>query len=227
MLTYLNSDAWVEMPKLENESFDLVLTDPPYMAMNSVTECRKGTDGGKIIGVFDSKDFDIFAKHYWRLLKPGRHAYIFTQEKVYSETRKAVIEAGFQIRGTLIWVKRSFTKGNFDLDYPIQTEMILYCHKRIEGVEMRKLNGNVHSNILTEFPNLTGHQMIHPTQKPVSICQFLIERSSEEGEFILDPFAGVGTTLLAARACRRNAWGCELLEEFWKKGMFLIEANER
>jgi len=54
----------------------------------------------------------------------------------------------------------------------------------------------------------------HPTQKPVALLERILLASTNEGDLILDPFAGSGTTLLAALRLRRNAVGCELSAEF-------------
>ena len=232
MIQLSNANAWVELPEVKPASIDLILTDPPYMPMPSRfgtdSEVERSPDANKIVGVFSDADFEIFALHAFRVLKPGRHLYCFTQEKVFHKARPSLERAGFVVRGTLVWVKKNYTKGSFDSareihwDYPIQTELIIYAHKPNESGRVRQLRGSIHSNLLTEFPNLSSNQMIHPTQKPVPLCAYLIERSSEPGELVLDPFAGIGTTLLAARDKGRDAIGYEIVEEFYRKGCFLI-----
>jgi hypothetical protein len=54
----------------------------------------------------------------------------------------------------------------------------------------------------------------HPTQKPVALLERILLASTNEGDLVLDPFSGSGTTLLAALRLRRNAVGCELSAEF-------------
>ena len=54
----------------------------------------------------------------------------------------------------------------------------------------------------------------HPTQKPVALLERILLASTNEGDVVLDPFAGSGTTLLAAFRLRRNAVGCELDAQF-------------
>jgi hypothetical protein len=54
----------------------------------------------------------------------------------------------------------------------------------------------------------------HPTQKPVALLERILLASTNEGDLVLDPFAGSSTTLLAALRLRRNAVGCELSAEF-------------
>jgi hypothetical protein len=54
----------------------------------------------------------------------------------------------------------------------------------------------------------------HPTQKPVALLERILLASTNEGDLVLDPFAGSGTALLAALRLRRQAVGCELFAQF-------------
>jgi site-specific DNA-methyltransferase (adenine-specific) len=55
---------------------------------------------------------------------------------------------------------------------------------------------------------------VHPTQKPVAILLPIIEYSTNRGDFVLDPFMGSGSTLVAAKLCGRNAVGVEVNEQY-------------
>jgi len=61
-----------------------------------------------------------------------------------------------------------------------------------------------------------GESGFHPTQKPVHLMQALIELTTRPGQLVLDPFAGSGTTLLAAKNLRRKFIGYEISEEYAK-----------
>lgn len=58
---------------------------------------------------------------------------------------------------------------------------------------------------------------IHPTQKPVPLLKFLIRTFTDEGDVVIDPCAGSGTTLLAAEQGGRKAYGFEIKKEFVKE----------
>jgi site-specific DNA-methyltransferase (adenine-specific) len=58
---------------------------------------------------------------------------------------------------------------------------------------------------------------IHPTQKPVATLKRLIEIFTDEGDVVIDPVAGSGTTLRAAAELDRNAYGFEIVKDFYKK----------
>jgi hypothetical protein len=65
----------------------------------------------------------------------------------------------------------------------------------------------------------------HPTQKPVALLERILLASTSEGDFVLDPFSGSGTTLLAAFRLRRHALGCELSAEFLSLSLRRICSN--
>lgn len=58
---------------------------------------------------------------------------------------------------------------------------------------------------------------IHPTQKPVGVLKRLIEIFTDEGDVIIDPCAGSGSTLRAAAECNRSAYGFEVSTKFYKE----------
>jgi len=66
----------------------------------------------------------------------------------------------------------------------------------------------------------------HPTCKPISLCAFLVALSTREGDRVLDPFLGSGTTLVAAKMLGREGVGIELSEEYAAIARARIEAAE-
>lgn len=60
---------------------------------------------------------------------------------------------------------------------------------------------------------------VHPTQKPQSVLRRLIEIYTDEGDIVIDPVAGSGSTLLAAKSLGRNSYGFEISKEFYAKAM--------
>lgn len=57
---------------------------------------------------------------------------------------------------------------------------------------------------------------VHPTQKPVPLLEYLIQLFTDEGDVVIDPCAGSGTTLLAAANLNRRAYGFEIKKNFCK-----------
>lgn len=98
--------------------------------------------------------------------------------------------------------------GDLYGDYAPKSEFIIYARKG-----KRKLNGRRDSNIL--YFNRTNNKL-HPTEKPLDLCEFLINKSSNENNLILDSFIGSGTTALACKNLNRNFIGFENNEEYFK-----------
>src|SRR5207245_4919338 len=65
----------------------------------------------------------------------------------------------------------------------------------------------------------------HPTQKPVALLERILLASSHEGDLVLDPFMGSGTTAVAAFRLRRHALGCELSADFLALSLRRICSN--
>lgn len=66
----------------------------------------------------------------------------------------------------------------------------------------------------------------HPTQKSVPLLKRLIEIFTDEGDVIIDPVAGSGTTILAAMQCGRSAYGFEIKKEFYGAAKDLINEEK-
>jgi site-specific DNA-methyltransferase (adenine-specific) len=71
------------------------------------------------------------------------------------------------------------------------------------------------------------YKKIHPTQKPVNLIKKLIEIFTDEGDIVIDPVAGSGSTLIAAQDLKRSAYGFEIKKEFYKQAKDWIEIRKR
>lgn len=68
-----------------------------------------------------------------------------------------------------------------------------------------------------DWPRDNESEKIHPTQKPVELLKTLIEIFTDEGDVVIDPVAGSGSTLIAAEILNRKAYGFEIKKEFFTK----------
>lgn len=195
------------MKTLPDKSFDLVLTDPPYgMAYQSSWR----TDKHELIN-FDEENNTAwvvpFLKEAYRVLKDDTHIYIFCNDYLFAEVRRWIEPIGFTLKRTLVWVKNNHTSGDLEGDYANKTEWIIYAQKG-----RRLLNGNRDTNVLN-FSRESNTDN-HPTPKPVELISYLLTKSSNEGDRVLDPFLGSGTTLVAAKQLNRNAVGIEISPKY-------------
>lgn len=77
-----------------------------------------------------------------------------------------------------------------------------------------------------DWPRDTKNDKIHPTQKPVELLEKLIEIFTDEGDIVIDPVAGSGSTLIAAENKNRKSYGFEIKKDFFTKASKWIAENE-
>lgn len=205
----IESSLWLgdclnEMARIPSGSVDLILTDPPYgIDYDSIGGSAHRTAIG-----FDDDPTAILAllrsacKEMRRVLRPSGHLYAFFGIQLWSETLAIYRAAGFDPDPLpIVWVKN--TGGSVDWDYRFNPiwEPLLFA--RSARRLARKCN-NVFI-VDTEPPP----ERFHANQKPQTLLRQLIELSSLPGELVLDPFAGSGSTLVAAKAVGRRWLGIE------------------
>lgn len=86
-------------------------------------------------------------------------------------------------------------------------------------------NGKMIMNCI-DWTKDTKTEKIHPTQKPVELLERLIKIFTDEGEVVIDPCAGSGSTLLAAENTSRKAYGFEIKKDFFKDATRLLNQNK-
>ena len=85
-------------------------------------------------------------------------------------------------------------------------------------------NGKMIFNCI-DWPRDNESEKIHPTQKPVKLLERIIEIFTDEGDVVIDPVAGSGSTLIAAENLNRKAHGFEIKKDFHKAASDWIERN--
>ena len=92
--------------------------------------------------------------------------------------------------------------------------MVMYIKKRTTPARLRRLlRGKREGNIL-KFKKLPTNAMQHPTEKPIPLLEYLIEKTTDPGDMVLDMFMGSGSTCVAAQNTGRQYVGIEL-EPAW------------
>jgi site-specific DNA-methyltransferase (adenine-specific) len=87
-------------------------------------------------------------------------------------------------------------------------------------------NGKMIFNCI-DWPRDNESEKIHPTQKPIKLLEQLIEIFTDEGDVVIDPVAGSGSTLVAAENLNRKAYGFEIKREFHRNAVAWIEQNRK
>lgn len=126
-------------------------------------------------------------------------------------------EYGFNGSFPIFFIKKSspqVLKANMKIVGATEYAVVLYRDK----LPKFRNNGKMIKNWFEwERDNRKQYPNIHPTQKPVAVLKRLIEIFTDEGDVVIDPCAGSGSTLRAAIELGRNAYGFEIKKEFCKK----------
>ena len=215
------------MKEMPAGSIDCMVTDPPYgidwAGEKSIQRNRERAKGGSGTraheAIANDKEFDLVWQLAWmkaayRVLKDGAHIYVFCSEHYVGEFRSAIVEAGFSLKRMLIWNKKHHGIADLIGGYLPMTELILFAHKPAPRGEERALERARQTNVI-EVAGIRKMEF-HPTEKPTGVLRPLILNSTKEGETVLDPFAGSGSTGVAAKEEHREPVLIELNPKYVK-----------
>lgn len=230
-------DTFQILRKIKAESFDMIFADPPYFLSSDGITCQ----GGKMVSVnkgsWDKLQFDnkkgIEEKHRFnrrwikqcrRILKPDGSIWISgTLHNIYS-IGMALEQEGFKIINNITWQKTNPPPNLACRCFTHSTETILWAQKYekksrhfFNYEKMKQMNGgkqmkDVWTGSLTKPSEKREGK--HPTQKPEYLLEKMILASTEEGQIILDPFCGSGTTGVVALKYNRKFIGIDNAEEY-------------
>ena len=150
--------------------------------------------------------FSEWLPDVYRVLKKGTHCYIMVNARNLKELQVEAEKVGFVFQNLLVWNKGTATPNKY---YMQGLEFILMLSKR----PARNINDMGSKNLLST-PNIIGKKS-HPTEKPVSLMAEMIRNSTNEGDIVLDPFAGAGSTLIAAKRLNRRYIGFEIDKQYY------------
>ena len=221
-----NDDCLKVLPTIPDKSIDLILTDPPY---KMTSRGNTGTTGGMLTKninkkgkVFNNNDINIseWLPECFRILKESSHIYIMTNHINLHEYLDKIKNTGFHFIKSLIW-----NKGNKIMSpyYMSQFEYILFCRKG----SAKKINNCGTSDIIN-IPNKKEKKdgkNLHDTEKPIELMRILIENSTNENDVVLDPFMGIGSTIIASKYSNRKFIGIEIDNEYFKIAKNRIEST--
>lgn len=202
---------------LPTSSVDVIVADPPYgrgfhrgsgAASNyRAAEGRNKNPDFRIQGDGDPKR-DAWAAQMYRAVKPSGAVYGFCDENTVDAWVVAYKAAGFKVKNVLVWDKRwGFPAGDKYGTYGKRVEFILFC---VKG--KHKLRRGRHPSLIS-FARTGDSQPTkgkYPTQKPVELGMFLIEKSCGPKGIVLEPFAGSGFASKAASCLGRSFLGCDV-----------------
>ena len=196
------------MRLIPDKSIDLVLTDPPYwMEFQSWYRKEKHLKIDNDNNMDWVEDFILECK---RIISDEWHIYLFFSHHNI-ETILWFVKKHLRYKSILIWEKNNTWMWDLEWDYAPKFEFIIFCGGK-------KLNNGRDPNIL-KFDRTDNE--LHPTQKPVIMMKYLLEKSSKEWDIIIDPFLWSWTTAIACKELWRNFIGIE------KEKKYVDIANKR
>lgn len=199
--------------KVAPQKVQIIVSDPPYrLTSGGDTEggLHERIGGEEYSNKGDIVDCDIdwsdIAQINYNWLEAGKHAYIMANNRNVEDMLVEHRKAGFSFHNLLVWHKRSMTPNRW---YMKDCEYIGFFYKKSSFA----IN-NCSSKQLVSMPQVDVSK--HPTEKPVLLMRHYIENSSQPGETVFDPFAGSGTTGVAALQSGRKFIGIEKNEQWFQ-----------
>jgi DNA modification methylase len=199
---------------MADNSVDAIVTDPPYgIGYASSRTTRDKSGAPRINKSTFGKDVycDTWLCEAFRVLKQDACMYLFTRWDVLSKWKASIEAAGFTVTQRLVWDKKHWKMGDLRY-YGSQVEDVLFCRKGTPTMRYEKRRGNLFSQSASWLPE---GQYDHPTQKPEGLLAQYILDSTSEGDTVLDPFMGSGSTGAAAIRLGRGFVGIEIDSDFY------------
>ncbi|MGQ9608623.1 MAG: DNA-methyltransferase [bacterium] len=218
------------MKTLPDKSVDLVFADPPF---NIGIKYDIHNDNMPYEEYYKWSEKWISEIH--RLLKDNGTIYVAIGDEFAAEINIILKKLGFHFRNWIIWYytfgqnqrkkfnrahthilyftmdKERFTFNDKDIRVPSARQLI-YKDKRANPIG--KIPDDVwqFSRVCGTFKERIGK---HPCQMPEDLLELIIKTSSKEGDLVLDPFGGTGTTAVAAKRLKRNFITIEISTEYY------------
>lgn len=216
-------DCFSLLSTIDTHSVDLIATDPPYEIQfeNNAWDSK------------ESLDWDTLSKEFFRVLKPSGNLILFQGWSNVMKTHTRVGEY-FSLKNWIIYdrVKGRGAKTNFvstreDILWYVK-DPTNYTYNKIPSTILKKTGGTIGrrngnryralSNVWTDISPIvpwSKERVNHPTQKPLMLFDRIINVFSNENDTVLDPFAGSGTTAVAAMNNGRSSICFENKKEYF------------
>lgn len=233
-------DSLQLLKHIPDESVDMVFVDPPYNLSNGGFTCYAGERASVNKGKWDRsqglmEDFEFHMQ--WlascrRVLKPSGTIWISGSYHSIYACGFALLKAGFKILNDICWFKpngapnlscRYFTASHETLLWAIKDPNERHTfhydkmkHNEWHNTDVLKKEGKQMRSVWSISTARGDEKKLgkHPTQKPLSLLQRVVLSCTDEGDVILDPFSGSGTTGIAASMHGRHYTGIEIAEPY-------------
>lgn len=215
-----HGDAFKLIKKIPDNSIDIILTDPPYNLSSYSTGNIKMSwrkDLNNDLADWDKIVFNPFdlIDDFKRILKPSGNLFVFSSYNLIGQWH-AAFDPVFDTFQFMVWHKTNPAPNIYKAGFLNSCELIICCWNKGHTWNFGKQN-EMHNFI--ESPICMGSERIkepkHPTQKPLKVLRHILKIASNEGDLVLDPFMGVGSTGIASIEMNRKFIGFELNRDYF------------
>ena len=235
-----NGDCFKILEDFPSETFDMIFADPPYMLSNGGITCQNGKMVSVNKGKWDKsngieEDFEFHKK--WlalckRLLKRNGTLWVSgTYHSIYT-CGFAMLLLDYHILNDISWFKPNASPNLSCKYFTASHESLIWARKSKNAKHYFNYEAMKYGDFVKDFIKKPNTQMRsvwaistpqsqekifgkHPTQKPLALLERIIEASTQEGDLILDPFMGSGTTGVAAVKLNRRFVGIDVEKEYF------------
>lgn len=190
----------------------LLLLDPPYGKNYQSNRRWASKSPEKVTGDKPQEAMDLLRKTIKKALKwlgGDAHILVFCDWEGEPEVRQILTDFDLRLKGSLIWVKEEHSAGDLRGTFGPSHERIVHAVKGSPEVSPRIRD-------VLEFNR--SRETNHPTEKPVPLLQALINSTTNEGDLVVDLFAGCASTLIAAMRLGRDFFGVEIESNYHEEG---------
>lgn len=214
-VTLYHGDALDVLPTLPADHFDAVVTDPPYSSGGRQQATARSIVSKNDNDIRDADEWFLgdnmgsdtyirwmrqIARESLRAVILGGHAYVFTDWRQYTNLVTAWESVGWTLRSVIVWDKaRGGAMGSFWRNN----------HEWVAVFAKGQPHPLRHRSCFNTWTGTKPQDSDHPTEKPLSLLLYIIGAVAPVMGRVLDPFAGSGTTLVAAKDSGFRAVGVE------------------
>ena len=229
--------------KIDENSIDLIFADPPYNLSGNGLKWKGNKTGGDWYMVNEEWDkmtapeYMQFTKKWIRAchhtLKDNGSIYICCTYHNIAEVMIVLKQLNFKINNIITWqktnampnmTKRLFTHSTEFVVWAVKGKKWVFNYKELKKInpEKQKDGSQKQMRDVWSLPLVQGKERLrgkdgralHPTQKPEEMLKRIIIASSNEGDLVLDPFLGSGTTVVVAEQLKRSWIGIEINKKY-------------
>jgi 16S rRNA G966 N2-methylase RsmD len=185
------------LSKLDDRSVDCIIIDPPYGVLQAggIGRYEQHFDDDPVTAM---RTLQLAAKELARVAKPDAHIYVFFGIKMWTQTKGIFDGLAFDVDPIpLVWIKTTGSMVDWDYRFANYWEPCLFISNHT-----RRLNDK-RSNVFV-FDSVPNNMRSNVAEKPVDLIKELLRLSTNEGDLVLDCFAGSGVVGVAAKELGRR-----------------------